>query len=275
MRLVIAIFMLIGCGPPPLEWYPQVSTMISRDCGNGCHVRGGVAPVVLSEHPELASEMLQQVELGRMPVWPPSPMGLPLVGGRTIPPRDVETLRSWMANPILGQPVADLSSPTRDFGRPSDITIFAPSYSSPGDELRCFLLPATGVMGAITAYRWALSADNAFTIVHHMSLVVLDSQGMSLARKLDTASGWPCDSSIPFVGSLNNSSVGPDGGYAYPVGYGVSVPADGGMILEVHFHGGIARTGVELWLAPEAVGVEWKPLGRAVETTLSPQLPTQ
>lgn len=266
MRLWLAgLLALTACGETSsgryagLTWNHDIKPLVEVHCGE-CHGKGKLV-LDLPNLPELAGAMVAQVESGRMPPWVPTQESREMVGRREFPPAALASLKRWLLDPVLGPPESDAAKarPKVDFGREPDAVLKLPgagyaSKTSAADELRCFLLPALPTAGWVSGYRWIVERQAA---AHHILIGVLKPGDAALARKLDTADGWDCNRvALPFVGSLINTSVGPDGGFTYPVGYGVEVPAGGALVLEVHALPLALRTpaqfGVELWLEPHA-----------------------
>ncbi len=275
MRLCLAVaaglilLCLPACGPEPhqqvhdgLTWNKDIKPLVEAHCGE-CHGQGKLA-LDLPNLPELASVMVSQVESGRMPPWIPGPESREMVGRREFPPSALATMKRWLLNPVVGEPSGSPAPPQPkvDFGRPPDAVLTLPGagYASKTpavDELRCFLLPSLPRGGWVRGYRWIVERQAS---AHHILVGVLGAADAAIAQALspaDSSLGWDCNrAALPFAGSLINTSVGPDGGFAYPAGYGVEIPEGGAIVLEVHALPLAlkepAQFGVELWLEPSA-----------------------
>ncbi len=264
-KLVFCV-LLGACAPAPskLNWAHDIKPLIVEHCGE-CHGKSKLS-VDLPNIPQLAGIMVQEVEAGRMPPWVPRLDSREMLGRREFPVAALATLKKWLQDPIIeGEEVAAVPRPKVDFGREPDAVLQLPgngyvSASARSDELRCFLLPQIPGHMFVYGYEWVISRPS---VAHHVVVGVLGAADVARARALDDADpalGWDCNAAtLPFKGSLINTTVGPDSAYEYPKGAGVEVPAGGALVLEVHALPLALRTpaqfGVKLWLRNDAHAV--------------------
>lgn len=269
---VLVISLVIGCGMPTtagrnnaaqLTWNRDIKPIITLRCGE-CHGPGGVGGLNLTDNGDAAviRFALTRVRDGSMPPWPPSAAGLPLANRREILAGEIELIERWLDNPIQGEKVAATLTTSYRFSRPPEVQLLMPepylSVSRQSDEIRCLVLPElpapynkTGAF--IEGYDWTVGSPRA---MHHILAAIVPPAGIQTIHDLDAKDpgpGFECSTvEFPFNVSLNNTSIGPDGGFRYPDPYGVEVPAGGRLVLQVHYLPAFQRaadvSGVKLWL---------------------------
>lgn len=262
LHILTLLLFFVNCGPTGATWENDVVPIIQRRCGE-CHYPGGLS-VDLSAAPSLASLMLSRIEEGSMPPWMPSELSAPLYGRRFVPEEERSVLRAYLAHPQSGSSVTE-NTPLSKSGlddKPDAILLplrpFIP-LRPVADEIRCLLMPPAGnsTTSWVRGYRWIVGTQRA---EHHVVAGIVapsDVARLEMRDGLDGAAGWDCTFDEHLTGSLNSSSVGRDGEYAFPRGYGVELKPDARVMLQVHYLPAFLPatgdiSGVALWLASEA-----------------------
>jgi hypothetical protein len=258
-NFAVAFALLISCGEPFSQgptWHGDVRPIAEKRCGE-CHVPGGPG-IAFDMQTTKALWPLSEHKIGEglMPPWLPSDSGVNLHYKREITPLEVATIVRWVKNPLEGRQ-ADYRAPAlerRTFptADPARYVFTAPFSVQilPGeDRVFCFKLrPRAGKLGA---YRWMLGAGGA---KHHMSLDIIAASEAAAAP----ADGSDCTDGYPRplnpVSSLVSTSLGPDGGFLYPEGTGVEIPAGALAVLAVHYHGSVSNdvSGVDFFYAADS-----------------------
>jgi tetratricopeptide (TPR) repeat protein/mono/diheme cytochrome c family protein len=123
----------------------DVAPLLSRRCA-GCHHPGGPGPFSVLDYDQVAaraSDLVEAVETGIMPPWPPEPgFGGPFVGDRRISDADLALLKRWAAAGAPRGDAAPVTAAVADHGHPGTWEQGTPDLvvSSP----QPFLLPANG-----------------------------------------------------------------------------------------------------------------------------------
>lgn len=276
--MIWLIFLLLAaCGPVGSAaepsgptWHHDIRPIIVHRCGE-CHSPGGVGGLALTESADavVVRFALTRVHDGTMPPWPPSADGLPIANRREIDTEEVRLIERWLERPALGDPASAPPAPPTSyrFQRPPELQLIMPepylsSSRVASDEIRCLVLPALPPpydkrSAFIEGYDWIVGSPRA---MHHIVAAIVPPAGVPTVHDLDARDpgpGFECAAGdFPLIASLNNSSIGPDGGFRYPDPYGVEVPAGGRVMLQVHYLPAFQRaadvSGVKLWLRSSA-----------------------
>lgn len=263
IRCLILVLSLATCrqsddvDEEPVTYHRDVRPILDRRCGD-CHRAGGISGLVLDGSPALTPLMLQQIESGSMPPWPPGSSSLSLLGDRRLTGPELAKLYAWAA---AGSPQGNASEyvpPMTHVSPEPSQTLLMPQAFHPSkgqsDQYRCFLLGGLAD-GWITGFRWILGNANA---AHHVGGVVLDAAGVATLRQqgLDGPDGFDCPGDFGparAVAALSSTGVGPDTQIMLPKGAGISAAAGGAVVMQIHYlpdavPAGGDRSGVSLWL---------------------------
>lgn len=264
---------LVACGAPSpqplgLTWHKDARAIVESRCSNECHHRGGIGLVAFDADsaPAWSKLMVQRIDAGQMPPWPPGPLSVPLEDSRAMAPAEIELLRRWSMQPSVGDPEDYVAPPARpprfNPGSPPDLTSLMPMpYQGPQvatDELRCFLLPIEP--GTLRAYR--MHFGSPLSAYHHAGAQIISVSTAAKVRATldgkDGRPGWDCAGGVPeYLANLTHTWVGPDTGYVYPEGLGAVVPNEAALVLNLHYQPGhqaqLDQSGLELWYTTASV----------------------
>ena len=251
-------------------YHQDVAPVLSERC-SGCHREGGVAPFALTSYAEsapFAALILDSVEGGDMPPWPPGGSSPVLLHDRSLAADEVALLAAWA---LAGAPEGDAAT-AAELREPElialpsiDLTTDIGTDHVPDDSLsddyHCFMIDL-GVTEDRVATGYQFIPGNG-KVVHHVlsSLFTADSRAAIEAMDAETPEvGWPCFggySNIPGA-----TSIGALGGWVpgvtavnFPQGTGADLPAGTLLVLQIHYNlaGGTDpdRTRLELAFAPK------------------------
>lgn len=246
IEAVIAIG-LLACSPHAPTYYDDVAPIVAKRCGD-CHAAGPRA-FTAANIAQAMPAMLAAIDDGRMPPWLPE--GGDWLNSPVPTAGELDTLRAWNANPVMGLPK---TSPQP--ARPTADAIVSRTYrNTTGEHVRCFVLDPPP--GNVTAYGWALDAE-ARAAAHHMSADLIAAADSPAVRDLDRGDGWDCTAlalSVPVKASFSSSSTAAGPGFTYPEGYGMAVAPGDALVVNVHLTGptGSLEYGVSLWYGRQPV----------------------
>lgn len=253
----------LGAAAQTPTWSTDVAPIIYNRCAS-CHRSGGVAPFTLFNYSDAiahASTIRVQIQDGNMPPWPPDPEYKHLAHERVLTALEKQKIFDWLDG---GRPRGDVSleppaptfSPYGELPGTPDMILKIPAYTSNaamGDVYRCFVLP-TGLTADkfITAFE---CVPGNRSIVHHV-LVYAETTGTS--TRLDNLDPGP--------GYTNFGGIGTDsailiGGWVpgatpvqYPKGFGMHLPKDAKVVMQIHYPAGSAgmsdSTELHLFFSP-------------------------
>lgn len=246
------------------DWATKVAPILYNHC-TSCHHDGGIAPFSLISYDTAvayASSIRSQVLAKTMPPWPPDPTYSHLAHERVLSAADISTIVNWVNG---GKPSGTLSlaPPAPVYanhgsipGTP-DLVVKIPTYTSTaasGDVYQCFVIPSTLVADKYIRAFEAIPGNPA--CVHHV-LVFSDTTGK--CASLQAASLTP--PGYPDFGGVGTDSATMLGVWVpgsdpmmYPSGFGLKIPANADIVLQVHYPAGTAglvdSTEVHFFFAP-------------------------
>ena len=230
-------------------WSTDVAPIIYNHCSS-CHHSGGIAPFELMTYTQCVTEagsIKADVQSGSMPPWPPDANYSHMAHERLLSDVEKNKIISWVTggtpqgNSAQAPPQPTFST-TGDLPGVPDLVVKMPPYvstASTDDVYRCFVLN-TG----LSVDRW-ISAFEAIPgnrgIVHHV-LVFADTTGVS--TMLDAQDPGPGYTSFGGIGTDNAILLG---GWVpgsaptmYPSGFGVKLPHNAKVVIQVHYPQGTA-----------------------------------
>ncbi len=246
-------------------WSTDVAPLIYNNC-TPCHHAGGIAPFTLIGYDSVAARagsIKADVLSGKMPPWPPDPNYSRLAHQRILSTSQINTIVNWVNG---GKPTGDMSlqPPTPVYsahgmipGVP-DLVCKIPTYTSTADSndvYQCFVVPSGLLTDKYIKAFEAVPGNPA--CVHHV-LVFADTTGTCAG--LDAAYPGPGYPNFGGVGSSNATMVGVwvpgSDPMSYPSGFGLKLPRNADVVLQVHYPAGSAgltdSTEVHFYFAPSA-----------------------
>lgn len=251
-RVLLSIAFLLSASPAIAQsptWSVDIAPVLYNNCVS-CHRTGGIAPFELMTYQGAVTNafgMKSATQKKIMPPWPPDPTYSRLAHERLLSQEDIDKIAAWAD---AGAPAGDLSkappqptfSNSGDIQGTPDLVAKIPTYTSAavnGDIYQCFVIPS-GL--SATKYIAALEAvPGDRSIVHHV-LIYADTTGT--CAHLDALD--------PAPGYTNFGGVGTDkaimlGGWVpgtapliFPAGFGVQLPKNADIVLQIHYPGGTA-----------------------------------
>lgn len=228
------------------NWAENIAPIMYRAC-TSCHHNGGAAPFSLMTFNDVAGNVFGvqgAVNSKRMPPWPPDPTYKRLAHERLLSNAEINTINAWVANSFpQGNPALAPTAPSYNgglqIGTP-DLTLTMPQYTSTAstsDLYRCFVMP-TNLATASNIQSFECTPGNP-AIVHH---VLIYSDTSSTAIQLDNADPGPGYTSFGGPGSNTAKLIG---GWvpgsmpmSLPTGFGINLPANAKIIIQVHYPAG-------------------------------------
>lgn len=220
----------------------DVACIIYTHCTT-CHHDGGIAPFSLMNYAEVSSAafgILQSVNAGTMPPWPPNSEYNRLAYERLLTQQEVAIITDWVNNGAVEgvgvPPLAPVYLGDEEIANP-DLVITMPPYtinSLGNDVFRCFVI-STALEEDIYITELELVPGNR-EAVHHVMIYQDES---SLPQQLDDAESGPGYTSF---GTTNSETSIPIAGWnpgqgkkVFPEGMGVKVPAGSSIIMQIHY----------------------------------------
>ncbi len=228
-----------------VTYYKDIKVILDAKCV-GCHEPGAIGrldftnPMLVQQQAPL---ILTQVQLGKMPPWPPSNECQSYLHDRSLSEAQKQTITEWASTGAHeGDPSTEPPALPRDIGGLSrvDETLRISDMYTPreGDDYRCFVIDWPS---AETRY---VSGFNIVPteprIVHHVNIFSIDPANADRIRTRDQNSagpGYPC-----FGGAATEAGAGLLGAWApgsigleYPLGTGLAVEPGSVVILEAHY----------------------------------------
>lgn len=252
LKRLLSFCLLLTAGAAAAQtptWSTDVAAIVYNNCAT-CHRSGGIAPFPLMTYNDAvaqASAMNADVQSGAMPPWPPDPTYSHMAHERLLSAAQKAKIAAWVAagtpqgNPNLAPPQPVFSN-NGDLPGTANLTVQIPTYTSPAattDMYRCFVLnTGQSVDKYITAFE-AIPGNRG--IVHHV-LVFADTTGM--ATQLDAQDPGPGYTSFGGIGTNNAIMLGGwvpgSSPVAYPQGFGVKLPHNAKIVVQIHYPAGTA-----------------------------------
>ncbi len=225
------------------KWAEDVAPILYNRCAS-CHHSGGLAPFPLITYNEAvayAASIAHDVSNRIMPPWPPDPHYARLAHERLLSNSEISTLLSWVngntpQGNVSAAPTPPMYNSNSQIGT-ADLTVTIPTYTSTAtstDMYRCFVMPTNVAANKFITTMEVIPGNGA--IVHHV-LVYYDTS--SVAYQLDAADPGPGYTNFGGSGSSTARLIGAwvPGSMPmyYPSGFGMQLPANAHIILQIHY----------------------------------------
>ncbi len=254
MKKVYTVFLLViaagSMRAQTPEWSTAIAPILYQHC-TSCHHTGGIHFPLITYQDAVsnAAGMQVDVQYKYMPPWPPDPAYSHLAHERILTQQQIDTILAWVnggmpqGNPTLAPPPPVYNDQGDIAGTP-DLVTQIPAYTSTatfatGDVYQCFVVPSGLSVDKYISGFEAIPGNAA--IVHHV-LVYADTTG--ICRQLDSASPGPGYVSFGGVGSNNAILLGGwvpgSSPLVYPTGFGVQLPHNADIVIQVHYPAGTA-----------------------------------
>lgn len=227
------------------NWSETVAKIVYTNC-SPCHRSGGSGPFSLMSYGQAFNNrfsMRAAVSQKIMPPWPPEDSYSALAHSRALKEADIDAIVRWVDG---GAPSGNLSTapppPQYDnlgFIKNPQLVISTPEYTLPGnvDEYRCY--PDSSRIGKdmwLTALECIPGNPG---IVHH---ILIFRDGGNRSFQLDqqqTGPGYVCFGGAGTSGAeLIGAWVPGAQPFILPRGFGIRLPANSNIIIQVHYPGG-------------------------------------
>lgn len=250
-RAALAIVLSAGCGAPgvPIDapaaprvptFADDVAALVHREC-SGCHREGGSGPFVLDDHASVArrrSQLLEVVESGLMPPWPPVEGYGKLADERVLTDDEKQLLRRWVAaGAPEGDPARTPAAPTFaggwQLGEPDLVLEMDEAFVVPADgydRWQCFVLPTE--LAEDRVVRAVELRPSNRRVVHH--LIAYGLRDGSGADSLGAGFEGMCVDHLAVDDMLGGWAPGLQP-IALPDGLGFRLPAGAAVVVDAHF----------------------------------------
>lgn len=249
LALVFASVLLNTATAQTPAWSTDIAPILYQNCAT-CHRSGGIAPFELLTYQDASTYgnlIAQETADRRMPPWPPDPSYSRMSHERLLSQHDIQKIADWVSggkpqgDPNLAPPLPVFSS-TGDLPGTPDLVIRIPNYTSTaanGDVYQCFVIPSGLLNGRYVRAFEAIPGNRA--VVHHV-LVYADTTGV--CASLDAATPGPGYTNFGGVGNDDARLVGGwvpgSAPIQFPTGFGVNLPANSDIVLQIHYPEGTA-----------------------------------
>jgi hypothetical protein len=228
------------------NWSEHIAPILYKNCTN-CHIDGGIAPFSLVSYENVKTYsygVKNSTASRRMPPWPADVQYQRYAHERILSNEEISAIAGWVDG---GMPKGDTTkAPAKPVLKTGGsivnptLNLKMPDYSvkTTSDEYRCFVLP-TGFTQDQFLTAIELIPGN-LRVVHH-ALIFHDTSAKPL--QLDAADPKP--GYIAFGGTGSNSSqliglwVPGAEPYYFPTGFGMKIPKNGNIVLQIHYPGGV------------------------------------
>ena len=238
-----------GGGEPAITYYRDVKAIVDAKCVR-CHEQGGIAPMALESYDDVfpfREKIVEELESGRMPPWPPTEGCNEYLASRELEPGQLDTIRGWVE---LGAPAGDpADAPEGPGPNPGeglsrvDLSLQMPvEYTPVGvDDYRCFVLDwPHGTTKYVTGFR---AVPGEARVVHHVIAfhIPADLADEAIAKAgAEPGPGYTCFGSAGVGEGRDTSWLGawaPGGlGSDLPEGTGLKVEPGSKIVLQVHYN---------------------------------------
>ncbi|MFN8281542.1 MAG: hypothetical protein U0V49_14765 [Saprospiraceae bacterium] len=241
--LFLVAFSFLSVSAQSPTWSSEIAGIIYSKC-TSCHRTGGIAPFALESYNDVImheGSINWSVSNDNMPPWPPDQTFSRFAHERSLNDQQKKDLLLWLTD---GMPRGDISKepPLPQFavlgelsGTP-DLTLSAPFFQihASKDIYQCFVVKNQSTADKyIQALEVIPGNRNA---VHHV-LIYYDKSGE--AKKLDDSTPEPGYISFGGIGVSGADLIGAwvpgTAPTQYPNGMGVKIPANGDIVLQVHY----------------------------------------
>ncbi|MEP7196846.1 MAG: hypothetical protein ABI851_10015 [Saprospiraceae bacterium] len=226
-----------------LTWSADIASTIYTKC-TSCHRSGGIAPFTLESYEETVSNKTRiqnAVSNESMPPWPPDQTYSKFAHSRSLSSIQKSNLLSWLnTGTIRGElskePPLPIFPVNGDLEGTPDKVLTAPIFNikATNDIYQCFVLKNTETIDRFISAMEVIPGNR--NAVHHV-LIFYDKTGQ--ARNLDNASQEPGYLSFGGIGVNGAELIGAwvpgSTPQKYPKGMGVKLPANGDIVLQIHY----------------------------------------
>lgn len=230
-------------------WWRDVEPVVRQKCV-GCHSPGNIGPFSLETHAEfrgLAPILVDAIDSGRMPPWPPDPDCNSYANDRSLTLEQEELLLTYIAGEMPeGTPDdAPPDGPPSPELVPDAVLEMAEAYTpinSP-DDYRCFLVPWPEDIDEDRYVTGVEVYPGERSMVHHVIMFIVDPSAVANYQGLDDADpgpGYTCFGGPGMAGGapprwLAAWVPGVDPFFA-PEGVGQRVAPGSVLVMQVHYH---------------------------------------
>ncbi len=241
LTVAIAFSSFLAKGQTP-TYNDDIACILYNHC-TSCHHEGGIGPFSLMTYDDATAAaygVMQAVNAGTMPPWPPNHEYNRLAHERLLTEEEIQLITDWVNNGTpegIGMPpIPPVYNGDEQISNP-DLVLTMPQYtisSSGEDVFRCFVIP-TNFQEDIYITGLEVVPGNR-EAVHH---VMIYQDQTNLPQQFDDADPEPGYTSF---GTTNSESSVPIAGWgpgqgakAYPYGMGVRVPAGSTIVMQIHY----------------------------------------
>ena len=249
LKSVCFIFALLctvdaNAADPLITFNNQVIRIFQQQCQT-CHRTDNIAPFPLLTFTDAlthATAIKRQVQSRAMPPWKPVGSKGVFQGERMLTDQEIQTIVRWVDEGMIEGSPNDLPEPIKfpaiwTYNTPDVVVQPDVSYAlnpAGGEIYRCFTMPVNSIADLNVRGYEVLPGNRE--IVHHV-LLFIDTTGISAG--LDAADPGPGYTCFGGPGFIPDSALG---GWVpgmtpeiFPLGVGVTVPANSRIVMQVHY----------------------------------------
>jgi len=232
-----------------VTYYQHLKPIVDARC-TGCHNAEGIAPFSLETYEDVLDRsglVLDAVEAGAMPPWPPNDECNEYRGNRSLSDEHKAVFRAWADGGKhrgdASQPAAPLEVGRRGLSRVDLELSMATAYqpraaADQHDDYRCFVIPWPELSTTFVTGFDAIPGNPS--IVHHVIPYVAQPAEVASYQQLDQAedgAGYTCFGGPggPARNWFGVWTPSPDRGGDFPTATGLRVEPGSALILQVHY----------------------------------------
>ncbi|MBM3921286.1 MAG: T9SS type A sorting domain-containing protein [Sphingomonadales bacterium] len=244
--LVLSILFASRAFAQTPNWSEHVAPILYKNCTN-CHIEGGIAPFSLVGYEKAvayAGGIKNATASRSMPPWPADLQYQRYAHERVLSNEEIGAIAAWVdggtpkgdttkapAKPVLKKG-GSITNPTRNLKMPDY------SVKTTTDEYRCFVLPTGFTKDQFLTAIEVIPGN--LRVVHH-ALIFHDTTAKP--SQLDAADPKPGYLSFGGTGSSSSDLIGiwvpGSEPYFFPTGFGIKLPKNGNIVLQIHYPGGV------------------------------------
>ena len=244
--LVLCILITSRAFAQTPNWSENVAPILYNNCTN-CHIEGGIAPFSLVGYEKAkayAGGIKSATASRSMPPWPADLQYQRYAHERVLSNEEIGAIAAWVdggmpkgdttkapAKPML-KTGGTINNPTRNLKMPDYMV------KTTSDEYRCFVLPTGFTQDQFLTAIEVIPGN--LRVVHH-ALIFHDTSSKPL--QLDAADPKPGYLSFGGTGSSTSDLIGiwvpGSEPYFFPTGFGIKLPKNGHIVLQIHYPGGV------------------------------------
>lgn len=241
----LLILLALGCTcsfAQTATYNEHISCILYEHCTT-CHHDGGIAPFGLMDYSEATSAaygVMQAVNAGTMPPWPPNSEYRQFAHERLLTQNEIDLITDWVNSGTpegVGTPPQPPVYLSDEAITQPDLVLTMDEYtvSTIGNDVyRCFVIP-TGLTQDVYITEIEIVPGNR-EAVHH---VLLFQDETDVPQQLDDQDLGPGYTSFGGTGSSSSTLIGgwvPGQSHkVYPAGMGVKIPAGADIVMQVHY----------------------------------------